>query len=272
MKHCNAGRVRRLGHAFCERICEGRLCAALFALILSAVAAATVFEVIERRWNGVVTGVLTLLLLFLPAMTEVLLRIRLGSYFKVMTYLFIFSAGVLGEMVDFYGRIPFFDDVLHIISGFLFAALGVAVVALCAGQENKGILPPLLVSVFSLCFSVGVGVFWELFEYAADRLLHTDMQKDTLLHTLHSVFLSDRGARRVVHVGQIERTVVFTKEGHKVVLAGYLDVGLFDTMSDLAMNLLGALIFCVLGYRYLRYRKGRLAPRFIPTVQWEKRS
>ncbi len=264
MKRCN---MRQLRRAFWDRICAGRFCVALLALLFSAVAAATVFEGIERRWNGVVTGVLTLLLLFLPALCELLLSIRLGSYFKITAYLFIFSAGMLGEMADFYGRIPFFDDLLHVISGFLFAALGVAVATICAGRAEEGTLPALLTASFSVCFSVGVGVLWELFEYAADRILHTDMQKDTLLHALHSVFFSDGTARRVLHIGKIEQSVILAADGQETVLFGYLDIGLFDTMNDLVMNLLGAIVFCALLYRYLKGHGGRLAACFIPAVR-----
>lgn len=264
MRHGNA---RRFFRALWDRLCEGRLCAALFALLLSAVVTATVFEGIMHRRNGVVTGVLTLLLLFSPVLFELLCSIRLGSCFKMLAYLFVFSAGVLGEMAGFYSRISFFDDVLHVISGFLFAALGVGVAALCAGAEQERKQPAPLVAAFSLCFSLSVGVLWELFEHAADRILHTDMQKDTVVRALHSVFLSDRDTRSVVHIKDITRVIVLEANGRERVLDGYLDVGLFDTMNDLVMNLLGAGIFCVLFYRYLCTCKGRAVARFIPTVQ-----
>ena len=50
-------------------------------------------------------------------------------------------------------------------------------------------------------------------------------------------------------------------------LGGYLDVGLLDTMKDLAVNFVGAVVFSFIGYFYVKSRgKGRFARRFIPRV------
>ena len=115
-----------------------------------------------------------------------------------------------------------------------------------------------------------VGVLWEIFEFGADFFLHTDMQKDSLRTALHTVLLpSSEG--RVFHAENITKVEVWTADGASFVLPGYLDVGLADTMKDLAVNLWGALAFCIIGYVYLKRRRIALAARFIPRVRGDAR-
>ena len=48
---------------------------------------------------------------------------------------------------------------------------------------------------------------------------------------------------------------------------GYLDVGIHDTMKDLLVNMVGAVVFSAIGYCFVKQKgKGKFAPRFIPRV------
>ena len=50
-------------------------------------------------------------------------------------------------------------------------------------------------------------------------------------------------------------------------LGGYLDVGIHDTMKDLLVNMVGAVVFSAIGYCFVKQKgKGKFAPRFIPRV------
>ena len=120
-------------------------------------------------------------------------------------------------------------------------------------------------SFVAFCFSMTVGAFWEIFEYAVDGVLHTDMQKDTMLFAIHSVKLGS--GEDVTHIRNITKTVIYTADGATHTLQGYLDVGLTDTMKDVVVNALGAILFCVIGYLYLKRKRGVLAAQFIPVVE-----
>ena len=51
-------------------------------------------------------------------------------------------------------------------------------------------------------------------------------------------------------------------------LGGYLDIGIVDTMKDLIVNFIGAVVFSIIGILYLRNRgKGKLAASLIPQVR-----
>ena len=126
-----------------------------------------------------------------------------------------------------------------------------------------------------------IGVLWEFFEFSCDWLLHTDMQKDTILQTISSVNLTPNNQNVASCLQGIENVIAegshLTLNGQPVAggtyllnVGGYIDIGIFDTMSDLFVNFIGAVVFSVLGYFYVKNRgKGNFIERFIPRKQNE---
>ena len=107
-----------------------------------------------------------------------------------------------------------------------------------------------------------IGVLWEFWAFGSDMLLHTDMQKDTVLGSITSVMLDPTNSNIPVTIGGIHEVVINDKS---LGLGGYLDVGLHDTMKDMFVNFIGAVVFSVIGYFYVKHRgKGKLAGQFIP--------
>jgi hypothetical protein len=120
----------------------------------------------------------------------------------------------------------------------------------------------------AFCFSMTIGVLWEFFEFAMDFFLHTDMQKDTVIHALHSVALDPTRSNKVITIQGIEDVIV---NGESLGLGGYLDIGLIDTMKDLFVNFIGALVFSVTGFFYARGKGQRksAAQNFVPSKKAE---
>ena len=154
---------------------------------------------------------------------------------------------------------------LHTINGFLAAAVGFSMVMLLNEDERVTFrLSPAFLAMVAFCFSMTIGVLWEFFEYAGDQLLHMDMQKDTVVHTISSVMLNPSGENAAVTITGIDEVMI---DGTPLGLGGYLDIGLHDTMKDLFVNLIGAVVFSVIGFFYVKNRgRGSFARRFIPTV------
>ena len=143
------------------------------------------------------------------------------------------------------------------------AAIGFSLVDLLNQSERTVFkLSPLFVSIVSFCFSMTIGVVWEFFEFFMDNIFGLDMQKDTVIHVIHSVVLDPMG-RNVVHtISGIDSVII---NGQELNLGGYLDIGLIDTMNDLLVNFVGAAVFCVFGYFFVKHRgKGTLVSRLIP--------
>ena len=118
-----------------------------------------------------------------------------------------------------------------------------------------------------------IGVLWEFFEWGMDLLMGFDMQKDTILSAVSSVMLHPEGKNDPVAMEGIRDVILVLEDGSQVSvgLGGYLDIGLMDTMKDLLVNLIGAVIFSALGYFYVKSKgEGRIARMFIPQVESEE--
>ena len=142
------------------------------------------------------------------------------------------------------------DTILHTINGFLSAAIGFSMAMLLNDDENLTFeLSPLYLALVAFCFSMTIGVLWEFFEFFMDLVFQTDMQKDTVVHVISSVMLNPNGTNQAVAISGITDVVV---NGKDLNLGGYLDIGLYDTMKDLFVNFIGAIVFSVIGYFYAK--------------------
>ena len=242
----------------------------VYIILRLVVLATLVWQLLSANYENAFVCVLTLVLLVIPSIIERKLHIDLPDTLEIIILLFIFAGDILGEINEFYVLVPHWDTVLHTINGFLFAAIGFSIVNIL--NENKRIsmtLSPFYMAVAAFCFSMTIGVLWEFFEWGADLLMGFDMQKDTVLGTISSVRLHPEGRNDPVTLSGIRDVIVVLEDGRQVTmgLGGYLDIGLQDTMKDLLVNLVGAVVFSVIGYFYVRTKgKGRIARMFIPEV------
>lgn len=218
---------------------------------------------IEKRYESVATCFLVLVLFLVPSFLERKLHFELPSTIEKIILLFIYVAEIMGELQEFYIRVPWWDTMLHTMNGFLFAAFGFALVDILNSNPNvKLSLSPFYLAFVSFCFSMTVGVVWEFFEFSMDWFFHLDMQKDTVVNTIRSVMLNPDGRNVPYVISGIESVTV---NGQELGLGGYLDIGLIDTMKDLFVNFIGAVVFSVIGYFYVKSSgKNKFASRFIP--------
>ena len=226
--------------------------------------------VLRREYQSVFLCALSLVLLIMPSIISRKLKIVLPSTLEIVILLFIFAAEILGELNSFYVRVPHWDTMLHPITGFLCAAIGFALVDMMNRNDRFTFqLSPLYLAIVSFCFSMTVGVLWEFFEFSGDYFLGMDMQKDTIVHAIHSVNMDPTLTNTVVHIRDIADVILVHSDGSQQALGlgGYLDIGIIDTMKDLFVNFIGAVVFSTIGYFYIKHRgHGKLAKAFIPTI------
>ena len=219
---------------------------------------------------------LTLVLMILPSILTKKLKIYLPSALEIVILCFIFAAEILGEISSFYINVPHWDTMLHTINGFLCAAVGFALVDLFNRDERFTFkLSPLFLAVVAFCFSMTIGVLWEFFEFSADHFFATDMQKDTIVRQINTVELDETRTNKVVKIKNIDDVIIVHSDGteESLGLGGYLDIGNIDTMKDLFVNFIGAVVFSILGFIYVKTRgKGKIASSFIPRVEMNDRS
>ena len=246
-----------------------RLALVIYFFIAALIVLCLVRQAYNHEYFNALLCLFSLILISLPSIIERKTRVELPQALEIIVVCFVFGAEILGEIENFYYHIPIWDSLLHISTGCLAAAVGFGAIDLINKHIKRISMTPLFVVAVAFCFSMTIGVIWEFFEYGADRFLKTDMQKDTVVSEIASVSFDQTHRNISVKVQGIEKTVIYDAQGGAIAeIDGFLDIGLADTMKDLLVNMLGALLFCIYGYLYL-YRRDKY--KFIEHIIIKKR-
>lgn len=259
-------RMRVMGRALHMELREHKSSFLVYVTLRLLVILMMILQIFNRNYEKVFLCVLTLVLLLIPSLIQINLKIELPTALEITILVFVFAAEILGEIQSYYIKFPFWDTVLHTINGFLMAAIGFALVDILNRSKKFSIqLSPVFLAIVAFCFSMTIGVIWELFEYGMDQFFGLDMQKDTVIQGFSSVLLDPTKSNIPVPVQDITEVLI---NGRDLGLGGYLDIGLIDTMNDLFVNFVGAVLFSIIGYFYVKSRgKGKFARRFIPRLK-----
>ncbi|MDR1363525.1 MAG: hypothetical protein LBJ35_05695 [Spirochaetaceae bacterium] len=177
---------------------------------------------------------LGLVILFLPGLLEKRCKVIIENFVYIFFVIFLFAAIILGEVHDFYYRVPHWDTLLHACSGIMLGALGVSVIDILNNSKKVQLnLSEGFAALFAFFFAVSLGAIWEIYEYLIDSFLGFNMQRYRL------------------------------KDG--TLLLG--QSALYDTMKDLIVDVLGALAICIIGYAMLK-QKNRRSFKLLPPVEW----
>jgi len=247
----------------------------VYLIIRGIIIGVMIRQITLGDWHNVFLCGLSLVLLFIPFFLRSTFKINLPSVLEIAVFLFVFAAEILGEIANFYGHIPIWDTMLHTVTGFLAAAVGFGTIDLLNRHSKRLKMTPLFVALVSFCFSMTVGVVWEFGEYSVDRLLKFDTQKDRIITEISSVKLHPDGENEEVKINGISYTIIFDADGNELarIDGGYLDIGLRDTMKDMLVNMIGAVVFSTAGFLYIHRRdKYKFAESFIITPLEDKKS
>lgn len=245
----------------------------LYVVLRLLVLATMIRQIFIGNWNNVFMCVLTLVLFLVPSILEKRMHVRLPNTLEAIILLFIFAAEILGEINNFYGTFTHWDTMLHTLNGFLAAAIGFSLIDILNRNDKFHIsMSPVFVALVAFSFSMTIGVLWEFFEFTGDQLLNMDMQKDRVVQKIATVELEPEGKNIPVVVDNIYETIIYSTnaQGEKVetvIEGGYLDLGIIDTMKDLIVNFVGAVVFSIFGLLYIKNRdKYKFAEQFIPMM------
>ena len=263
------GYFRHMAEAIKMELREHKSSFMVYLILRILVIVMLVLQVLNQNYENVFLCILTLLLLIVPSFVQVTFKIELPTTLEIIVLFFIFAAEILGEINEFYLLFPFWDTVLHTLNGFLAAAIGFSLVDLLNRSERTVFnLSPVFTAIVAFCFSMTVGVVWEFFEFGMDQIFGMDMQKDFIVNAIHSATLNPNGLNGTVNLNGITSTIVNYNGGQYVIEGGYLDVGIIDTMKDLMVNCIGAVVFSIIGILYIKHRgKGKIAKSFIPLMK-----
>ena len=229
-----------------------------------------ILQIFNKNFENVFMCILTLILFTIPLFINKKFKIELPDVLEGIILLFIFSAEILGNVQNFYGIFKSWDTMLHTINGFLCAAIGFSLIDILNRNPNVHMkLTPIFVALVAFCFSMTIGVLWEFFEFGMDKYLLKDMQKDRIISDISSVNFNEEETNRTSILKDVYKTEIYSlKDGKNIVTTidgGYLDIGINDTMKDLFVNFIGAIIFSIIGILYIKDRDGyKFAENFIP--------
>lgn len=130
-----------------------------------------VLFVVKRDWENVFLTVTVIGLTVLPAFVMRRYRVYVPPEFQLIAVAFVFLSLFLGSAGDFYYRFWWWDIVLHVGSGFLLGIVGWITLFMMNETDRlpPGVRPEFL-CFFGVTFAVFLGVLWEVFEFAVDRL------------------------------------------------------------------------------------------------------
>ncbi len=249
---------------------DKKLIFTFFSLYLLVVIS-MVIQLTLGNYQNVFYCILALILFLIPYIIDKKTAITLPNTLEIIILFFIFSTTILGEIRNFYTTFPHWDTMLHTLSGFLCAAIGFSLVNIF-NHSNRSFmhLSPFFVALVAFCFSMTIGVFWEFFEFAGDKYFYKDMQKDEIVTKISSVKINQRDENVPIVLDSIDKTIIYSNHYKRMVVIedGYLDIGLTDTMEDLFVNFIGALLFSVLGFFYQKkHEEYKIAELFIPKLK-----
>lgn len=251
-------KYKRIKESCAKRIRRNKKAFIIYTILRALIILMLIRCILQGNYESAALCILSLILFMIPVFLEESFHIEIPPMFQISIYMFIYAAEILGEINNFYTKIPGWDTMLHTINGFLCAAVGLSLVDLLNKSSRKIKLSPLYLAVAAFCFSMTIGVLWEFFEFFNDVLFCVDMQKDFIVPYFGSVKLDPTNSQVPIRVSNIARTIIETNDGASYIInGGYLDIGIVDTMKDLFVNFIGAVTFSIIGYIHEKKRPAK---------------
>ena len=184
------------------------------------------------KWDMTTIFACVLSLIFMVITNVIGKKIGFGNGIKILIYVFILSTEILGEIYHFYVDVWWFDIVMHTYFAFIVSYAGLYLIRYF---KIKGSIYFVILFIFSLAMMTES--VWEIFEFSMERVIGTDMQKDTVIRNINSTYLSENIYVDKVMVNDID---FMDRYG------GYLDIGLYDTIGDMICTVVGSFMFIVI--------------------------
>ena len=150
-----------------EKIFRWCMMAFDLAIMLAGVAMAIYYKQIGDPNNRFLASLGMLGFGLIPFAYELISRGKIPNTVFLLFNIYLLIAGFLGAALNGYNIFSWLDIVVHIIMGYLVAALGLFI--LCHTKHNTK-MHYLLVALFCLCFSLFVEAIWEVCEWTVDNI------------------------------------------------------------------------------------------------------
>lgn len=177
--------------------------------------------------------IITTIVVLMPWAIESRYDIDIPDFLEAILLFMLFVSVILGFLNDYYVNVDGFDKLTHTLSGITLSII--AFQTLYILNKSKSVtfkMSPIALSIFAYTFSITLLVIWEFYEFFIDTI---------------SFNISDGIARNMQRYQNLNTSLVFPQ-----------DYGLYDTMIDLVVGSIGALIVVVVGYLLIRVKKEKI--------------
>ena len=209
-----------------------RIARLIGVLLCEAFAVITIIMmIVSKQYDRLLLAFATPFIILAPKILELLFRCKID----LPVYLFglFYAIGpMLGQCYNLYYTVSWWDKMLHISGGVMFAFLGLFLFEKYVGKDKKKMV---MTAVFALCL-------WEFCEFGADTFLGMDMQDDTVITHINSYLLNE-GVGIAGSIENIEEVIV---NGQVLPVKGYIDIGLTDTILDMLLETMGAVVVAMI--------------------------
>ena len=167
-------------------------------------------------------SILFVLCTFIPNFLENKIKVKFPSFLVIVFLVVCVCHFILGEIQSFYVYIKGWDSILHTFTGMMLAILAYSIIN-SLNDNTEGLkLSPFFVAIFAICFTVTIGVLWEIVEFILDDLTGSNMQR-----YMNSITLEPFSGREALK----------------------------DTMKDLILDTVGAVIIATIGYFVMKKKE-----------------
>lgn len=184
-------------------------------------------EVVDASKSNIFLIIVTGIVIIVPWRIEYKYKIDIPDILEFVVLAMLFIAVILGFLHDYYVHVEGFDKITHMLSGVTLALLSFQLIVFLNRYEKaKLTLGAGMTSVFSFAFSITLLVVWEFYEFTVDVIS----------------FHGDGPVYSNMQRYQWINESAFFPQGY----------GLYDTMIDLWVGALGALLVALVGYFIIR--------------------
>lgn len=178
----------------------------------------------DAALSNLFLGFLAIILFSVPWLLESRFKLNIPNYLEIIILFFLFCAIVLGNIHGLLVTVKGYDKFLHIVSGTLISIIGYEIIHSYNLSKSKEVrLSPGLLSIFAFCFSITLLVLWEFYEFSIDTIAFN---------------LNNETSRNMQRYQWVNDSLIYPQP-----------YGLMDTMLDLIVGSIGALIVSFIGWR-----------------------
>lgn len=133
--------------------------------------ALTIYYIVKHDFKKTKSTIIVFMFTFVPILLDKIFSIKADLFGNILYFTIIVMSIYLGSELKFYDKFVWWDRTLHFLCGIMFVSFGIPLAEKIGIVNKAGIL-------FS-CFTLSstLHVLWEIAEYIADSIVHTDHQR-----------------------------------------------------------------------------------------------